>query len=510
MPLNDRPQRKAARKSREKLVEYPNTFHCRLTNTRVMSRTSSLFPKVRFRRPKPNAINVLPEELFVFIFQTVCGPENMTLSDPFTSALVLTSVCRVWRNIALRVPKLWTYIHLELKWDRETMTEFWMTIRPRAGLVPVVLILHDDEDRGFEDVEIVECMNEWLKDDKLSIKLVSILVCKTAENPLSLPLYLSAFTRPVDSVRIHSPPKQISFLNRDIWGLPQLRGSHHEVDLIEVINHLPRTQEFTIADIRLVADVALDLQAPLEDLEVLSIRTTVFDNPFSFMFEPPMQIPLRSVLSRCHKLNALELEGYILPREEDIQVRLETLKILQVADIDMLREITGLEQPITLPNLETLTLYNPGHGPDMLEAYLEANPSIICLDTPWFTDIDTVSRHLPLLQEWDIEDPTGLDMLYSSKDDGKTWRLPNLRSLSLFFADVAVQLDELEQLIYTRMWRRDVPESVITLEDLTVRVARVHNPMIDLERLFKLDIHDFAEEKTTNPTFIEFVWTSDR
>ncbi|CCA74153.1 hypothetical protein PIIN_08106 [Serendipita indica DSM 11827] len=488
MPVNDRPRRKAARKSREK--------------------TSNLFAKARFRRPKPNAVNVLPEELFVYIFQDVCGLEGAIVVDPFASAFVLASVCRLWRHIALRVPKIWIYIHLRLGWDKERLTEFWTTLRPRAGLVPIVLVVHDD-DRRVEDREMVECISEWMKDETLSIHLVSILVSKAAVKPLPLPLYLSAFTRPVDAVRIHTLPKKGRFQFEDIWGLPTLREIQSTVDLIEMINNLPPTQEFTVEGLRLAAEVELGPHTPLESLEVFSIRCTIDNNgPFALLFERPVELPLRSILARCKKLHSLELDGYISPHAEEVEARLDSLEILQLSDFDLVPDITGLNYSVNFPSLKNLSIQNPGDW-DTLRIFLEANPSITCLTAPWFSDMSFICRGLPGLEEWEVEDPEHLEMLYTGEDDGRTWKVPHLRSLSLSFIDVPVQLEDLKQLIHTRMWRRNIPESVATLQMLTVQVARPPNSLINIEALFKTDIQEFAVVNMDHPTFIEFFWSSN-
>ncbi|KAJ7746832.1 hypothetical protein DFH07DRAFT_579806 [Mycena maculata] len=64
----------------------------------------------------------LPPELTSQIFLFCLPPPNwkgeFAKPDPSTAPLLLLSICRQWRNIALHTPGLWTSLYLDLNWFR--------------------------------------------------------------------------------------------------------------------------------------------------------------------------------------------------------------------------------------------------------------------------------------------------------------------------------------------------------------------------------------------------------
>ncbi|KAF7325608.1 F-box domain-containing protein [Mycena kentingensis (nom. inval.)] len=95
----------------------------------------------------------IPPELTMEIFKAVCSPRDAAGPSLLrTSApLLLTEVCRSWRQIAISTPELWQGAHLRARHPTE-FVQMWIA---RTGRTPLDCYLYSDDADGLD--ALMEC-----------------------------------------------------------------------------------------------------------------------------------------------------------------------------------------------------------------------------------------------------------------------------------------------------------------------------------------------------------------
>ncbi|KAK7036032.1 F-box domain-containing protein [Favolaschia claudopus] len=156
----------------------------------------------------------LPNEVVAEIFlhflprYPVCPP----LTGP-NSPILLTHICRLWREIALTTPQLWRAVSLSGRWSPFEANKIWVS---RAGCCPLAIRMNGRDAHALNGTELIAAVLPY----RTRCQYLELRLCHNADTLLTMegefPL-LSHFDLEIDSF----PARNIRFRDLDV---PMLRS----------------------------------------------------------------------------------------------------------------------------------------------------------------------------------------------------------------------------------------------------------------------------------------------
>ncbi|KAJ7578613.1 hypothetical protein C8J56DRAFT_1170377 [Mycena floridula] len=408
----------------------------------------------------------LPNELMILIMSFVVAGENLDNSAP----IILSQICRRWRNIALSTSELWSNICLnDPKWNRAWLSVFLK----RSGTSPLTVV--SDVTTVSPDEGILPLLDDNVKRVRLltfhtsSLSAMQRVVdtldkCPNTLKSLDLGLEHSDETPPL-------PPASSSLLNhsREWTTASTLRLQNSAITELK----FHRIPLFVLSPRNLIALTTVHLSFPndkrfrasdlliflshtsrLQEL-VLDEATPVFD---IVVKEESNSIAVSSYLGR--KLNCIELLHlkrfeWSCPQPTQVQQLLSFIRLPALEKFDLWAENSGratvhefrdpFNKPLKFPSLTELSIQCSSES--ALEHLIRKSsfPALACLDITNFRRRDSVSDGLlPALPRFEsiFRDPllsnlTHLTLSHFNitPDEGKSTVmlgcLPALTSLSL-------------------------------------------------------------------------------
>ncbi|KAF7324079.1 hypothetical protein MKEN_00630300 [Mycena kentingensis (nom. inval.)] len=300
---------------------------------------------------QPPLLDVLPAELVTRIFVHAL-PTLPEPPSPHTAPLLLTQVCREWREIALGSPELWTHITLHDVDEKSLkMRQVWAE---RAGAVPLEYSITAKDGAG--GVKMLELAREH------RARLASLHVDAPPATFFN------------GRIRLRTPLLVASPTTPPFY--PALRRVHLQLDYILSplgdldFRNAPALRELRV-DLRIAHCAALP--APWSQLTSLCGSR--------------LRLPLQT-LKMCTALVELDLSNYYLsasdptqsPAYEDYRALITLRQSIRLEQLERLKlDDTSLMQYLILPRLRSLSLHsNMTLGRDVVDDLANAATSWGC------------------------------------------------------------------------------------------------------------------------------------
>ncbi|KAJ7607563.1 hypothetical protein FB45DRAFT_947919 [Roridomyces roridus] len=334
-------------------------------------------------RSTPTAIAcpvlTLPVEITIEIF-TRCIPEDRS-SEPRGQArspmdeppILLTRVCRIWRDIALATPSLWSRIHLEVPATRSgyldpwwvNLLDTWLTRAQNRPLSVLVSNLnHHDPDgclaavlashsRRWQEATLELPFHQFHDLDSIGyLGSLQTLSLQAYNTPRDVPQQITAFHESPLLSRV-SLGSGIRYFHLSLpWGqLSSLEFALAKVrECVECLHHTPRLASavFQIEeDVLDAATAFLSAVPPLMQLRSISISGFGATNLLSYINAPALD-----AFDFSSSLTAQELSAIRIFFERS-GCELRRLKLHYISDLLTMNVVTLLT---ALPFLESLDL----------------------------------------------------------------------------------------------------------------------------------------------------------
>ncbi|KAF7333051.1 F-box domain-containing protein [Mycena venus] len=313
----------------------------------------------------------IPSEITAQIF-TYCLPASISPPEIDTAPLLLTRICRDWRNLAQDSPELWTSLKIDRAAIPVELIETWLS---RAQTLPLSLELEvsswDDVPWNSAEVIVVfERHSQTWRDVALDLPFEQLYLFGESSH-LHLPL-LERLAVAIHELALELPPltafqnapalRRLS-LSRDVLGtkmqLPWAQitsmefgsGSLRPEDVLTILQFTPNVVKCSVTTHNDLESVLPDVVAPFMFLTSLKLETIVPEvmNIFDHISVPALQVlDLSSIL-----FSGRELVRRLRPILSQPAIRLRDLRIR--IDGDKPREadfLQVLEMQSALENFE--------------------------------------------------------------------------------------------------------------------------------------------------------------
>ncbi|KAJ7644613.1 hypothetical protein FB45DRAFT_1021369 [Roridomyces roridus] len=279
---------------------------------------------IRLRAERENVL----AKLAAVVYPVLTLPHEITSEvflrylddEPTCNPLVLSSVCSLWRKVALSTPRLWTHLHPRHDWTH--VADFLRLWLPRAGALPVDirLLLPDTSSSGRAACEEIFRI---LGEHSTQLRVLDLFNYSGGINiPVEWPGPLSSLTK-ISLSTIHdeiSIPslldapqlKEASFSRSSfatvIWPsylpwnqLTTLRFFH--VGIPECLQILEHTPNLELLEFGYNAELEFGFTAPpllLRHLHTLILRENLGDRIMPFLNPPALRkLRLESAIGYC-------------------------------------------------------------------------------------------------------------------------------------------------------------------------------------------------------------------
>ncbi|CAG7852815.1 SubName: Full=Uncharacterized protein {ECO:0000313/EMBL:CCA74158.1} [Serendipita indica DSM 11827] len=417
-----------------------------------------------------------------------------TADDYHVDPVLLSHVCRTWREIVLGAPTLWQVFQIYLNQKPSVIKSFWFAMSDRVKQLPVRLELID-RPNIFHHELVISIIRNMLAITDVNIDQVYLSVIR---QPYALPVasYLKLFTRSLQLVHVvASQEPRLSVeghitIPEETW----FDGICIYVDIRRILEILPPTNSLILEDIAFEPKSQGSYSSGLAKLKALTLTTSRYSS-----------IELWHLLRECGRLEYLRLDGDIeimdAPLPDD--TALETITTLEVESLGYFCE--DLTPPV-FPNLRELVT-NLGE-PLYMQQFLSVNstPKRLCVFQSISLSLDFLSRSLPHLREALLCD-IDLSTFYTASSDTE-WNLEQLQELTVDFFDKSLDPGEVERVIQHRMLRMQLPSSVVTLEKFSIVLPL---PMADVEATPKWQNSQLLRcaEVETGKEAVQYTWSVD-
>ncbi|KAG1874350.1 hypothetical protein F4604DRAFT_2009713 [Suillus subluteus] len=308
----------------------------------LVERKEKIIQSMTVHKELEPAIWRLPTEVLSQIFHC-CLPEDQYLSPaPNLAPMLLTRICRPWRDVAVDMPSLWCRLHVKIDIGQEENEETLIAWQ-RATF--------------FYD--------SWLK--------------RSRGHPLSLVLERYLSTRLLRSL-LQPYSNQISFLS--------IKFSRRAGQLELLLKNVPALRELVILgmnsfDIRYVAQSISQLPSTMRVLEIMDSPFDVIDSPFDALHIyslNPVWAHLTQVkitllhasaflhlLRLCPNLSSLTVVAAFFHQRALVlftHTSIQSLLLIDCNDLGMIPNPLGdLFDALSLPNLRVLEARCSYHSP---------------------------------------------------------------------------------------------------------------------------------------------------
>ncbi|KAG1774384.1 hypothetical protein EV702DRAFT_1047744 [Suillus placidus] len=215
----------------ETVIDGIKNFHQQLTG-----RKEKIIQSMTFHKGLESSLWRLPTEVLSQIFHR-CLPEDEYLTpSPNLAPMLLTRICRPWRNVAVDMPSLWCRLHVEIdvrsEDDEDSSDIVW--VGPVSGV--------EVDDRIWQQVAF--CYDSWLK--RSQGRPLS-LAFERSPSTKFLGSLLQPYMNQISSLSIHFPrqAERLQLLLKDVPALRELVvlgvEPHGIQNMTQYISQLPST-----------------------------------------------------------------------------------------------------------------------------------------------------------------------------------------------------------------------------------------------------------------------------
>ncbi|KAG2345960.1 hypothetical protein BDR05DRAFT_929858 [Suillus weaverae] len=322
----------------ETVIDGIKNFHQQLTG-----RKEKIIQSMTFHKGLESSLWRLPTEVLSQIFH-LCLPENEYLTpSPNLAPMLLTRICRPWRNVAVDMPSLWCRLHVEIdvrsEDDGDISDIVW--VKPVSGM--------EVDDRTWQQVAF--CYDSWLK--RSQGRPLSLAFERSPSAKL-LGSLLQPYMNQISSLSIHFHfARQVERLQLLLKDVPALRElvvlgvEPHGIQIMtQYISQLPSTMR--------VLDVI-----PLS-LDVCGVSSL---NPI-WAHLTHVKISLRHpdaflhLINLCPNLSSLTIRVARFYEQRTLgpftHTNIQSLRIIYHMTTTMTSSLAGLFDALSLPNLRVL------------------------------------------------------------------------------------------------------------------------------------------------------------
>ncbi|KAJ3828651.1 hypothetical protein EV361DRAFT_387764 [Lentinula raphanica] len=328
---------------------------------------------VEAHRALMSPIRQIPDEVLGEIFVHCLPTDRNAIRSLDEAPLILTTICRDWRRVALNTHRLWSSLHIFLPPDlshqamsrRMTGVRMWLG---RSGTLPLSISLHTRSRPVHSPFKSATSPPPefFINNAKLLIGTIASFCDRFGDLFLSLPpLYLKMF----DELSGSSFPVLQHFRVRDADvhnGTPSLWGYEEENDDVWFAPLLARTavlKSLRVSDIHFPAGGYLDLPINWGNLTNLNLQSSANQGLYTsdaltmIQRSPNLQhLHICFLLSLDHHPNSTPIGRIVLPHLRTMRFHFSPSRVSFEENDTFRSQVSSIFGSLSTPSLKLLSL----------------------------------------------------------------------------------------------------------------------------------------------------------